>query len=129
MGETALAREKTEEERESERERGKEYPVPVAAARPNRAEARPRAPGARAEARAAGPFGIEATRPSRRDEAARPGERPWVRAARPTATAARPGDWCEAEGVSGITEGPPRLLGYTDAHTFTFLHMHNCNYA
>jgi len=101
----------------------------VAAARPNRAEARPRAPGARAEARAAGPFGIEATRPSRRDEAARPGERPWVRAARPTATAARPGDWCEAEGVSGITEGPPRLLGYTDAHTFTFLHMHNCNYA
>jgi len=28
MGETALAREKTEEERESERERGREYPVP-----------------------------------------------------------------------------------------------------
>ena len=63
MGETALAREKTEEERESERERGKEYPVPVAAARPNRAEARPRALGARAEARAAGLVDIEATRP------------------------------------------------------------------
>jgi len=54
--------------------------------------------------RAAGPVGIKATRPWRRDEAAGQGAGLWVRAVRLTATAAMPGDWCEAEGMSGISE-------------------------